>query len=305
MEIDHVKARKREVQQRVLTLLEQQEGTVDEHPFNKALRQVLIHVAQAELAYVTEMCLHDLDGRVPLRVFKTAMQRQIQVLCERQLDFECNEALTTLAFRSESGSSYLHLAVDQGDQESVLHLLRAGACVDALNNYRRTPLTYALYTGNVVATGSLLDFGADINHVDDHGNTPLHIACMAECLSEKVVDRLLRTGADERALDRHGLTPLDALMRVGSEKEGFGNVRLLLEKAPARRLWLRRWGWIVIFRNRADAEVVGDGGSDRVEELPLPLRRSSRQKEGKARIYLEFLVRRAPDGVFFKIMSFL
>ena len=89
-----------------------------------------------------------------------------------------------------------------------------------------------------------------------------------------------------------------------SEKEGFGSVRLLLEKAPARHLWLRRWGWIVIFRNRAGAEVVGDGGSDRVRAQKRS-RRSSRLAEGKARLNLEFLVRRAPDGVFFKIISFL
>lgn len=317
----------------------EQEETLNEDAFNKALRQVVVHVAQAQLDLVEEICLHDLGGRVPVRVYKTAMQRQMRVMCERQLDFECNdvvvsaeqveeniplvveareymynmrsvcekgasgcnEALATLAFRTESGSSYLHLAVDQGEQESVLVLLRCGAHVDALNNDRRTPLTYAAYAGNLVAIGSLLDFGADINHVDDHGSTPLHMACMAECLNEKVVDRLLRAGADERAL-KHGLTPLDVLMGIGSEKEGFGSVRLLLEKAPARRLWLRRWGGIAIIRNQAGAEVVGDGGSDRVGKLP---RRSGRNPEGKARICLEFLVRRAPDGVFFKIMSFL
>ena len=342
MEIDGFKAMKRDAQQILQILLEQQEIPVDADPLKKALQQVVIQLTRAQLACATEICLHHLDGRVSARVLKTAMQRQIQVLCELQLDFECNDVLVAaeqveeyiplmvkaresihtmrsaceenvsgsnnvlarLAFRTEGGWSYLHLAAEQGQQESVLHLLRAGAHVDASDNKRRTPLTYAAYVGDLVAIGSLLDFGADISHVDDDGNTPLHMACMAECPSEKVVDRLWRAGADERVLNGHGLTPLEVLKLSSSEKEGFGSVRLLLEKAPARRLWLRCWGWIVIFRNRAGAEVVGDGGSDRVRAQKRS-RRSSRLAEGKARLNLEFLVRRAPDGVFLEIISFL
>lgn len=337
MELD-VGAMKRTLQEE-LAEWEKLAETMDDHPLDQPCLQICMHMAQAQLSAWEEMWLHYLDGRVTWRVVKEAMQGLGQVLCERQLDFECNDVivaaesvekyipcvarirekvislrslcerrvsicniwLTRVAFRTEQeGLSYLHLAVGSGRQEDIMELLRSGFHVDVSANNRRTPLMYAAGFGDLDAIDSLLEFGANIRHVDDGWNTPLHCACILDCLSEKVVDRLWRAGAEERALNRLGETPLDMLMRASSEKEGFGSVRLFLEQAPARRRWGRRYGWIFVIRNRAPAGVVGGGAQVRP-------RRSARLPEGRLRNALEFLVRpaRAPDDVFFKVMSFL
>lgn len=339
MKID-VGAKKREVQT-LLTRLEQQEVTRDEGTLDKAVRQVGIQMARAQLSLWQEMCPYYRDGFVRYDVFKAAMQRQSQFLRELHLDFECNDvfvaaehgeyvsvdwlreqillmrsaceemvsdcnlALAQFAFRNETGCSYLHLDAFEGNNEKVLICLRGGAHVNALNNDLETPLVFASFAGNLVTIGYLVGFGADTNiHTRGCRNTPLHVACGTINLNGAVVDRLLRAGADERALNARGETPLDLLMRVSSEKEEFGSVRLLLEKASVRRRWVRRWGWIVILRNRANAQGVGGGGSDHVGARVRP-RRSSRLSEGRAAKALEFLMYRAPDGVFFKVMSFL
>lgn len=340
MEVD-TGALKRGIQQE-LWMLEQQEGAPDEALVIKACRQTRMQMAQAQLSAWEELCPHDLDGRVPFRFFKAAIQELGQVLCERHLDFECNDAvvaadqvqecipfvaevreyvlflrsecekmvftcdtvLASLDFRSERGDSHLHLAVLEDDNAHVLRLLRAGANVDAVNNDLRTPLMYAAFMENLVAMKYLVDFGADTSiHMGDLGTT-LHLGCAAEHLSEAVVDRLLRAGADERALNGHGDTPLGLLMHMSSEKEGFGRVRRLLDKAPARRRWVRRWGSLVIIHNRANAEVVGGGGSDRVRAQVRP-RMSPRLSGGRAVRALDFLVHRAPKEVLFEVMSFL
>ena len=340
MEID-VGARMREARERLASLQQQQqqqEGTPDEDPLLKAALQVFVQIAQSEVSACQEMCPHIRDGFVPLRVFKAATLVQIQVLCEIQLDFECNDVivsadqveewsttmaklreqlplvrsscekwlstcnsgLTGLAFRNEEGNTGLHLAVMRENTERVLFLLRAGANVNAVNNRSMTPLMYAAFEGNLEATKHLVDFGADTSiHMGLIG-TVLHLVCAASVLSTKVVDRLLRAGADEGALNGNGNTPLDILTGMSSEKEGFGSVRFLLEKAPVRRLWLRRWGCIAMIRNRDTAE----GGRGRVEAHDSK-RRSLRNPEGRAIGALKYLCYYAPDEVFYKVTSFL
>lgn len=321
-----------------LTFLQQQEGTLDENPLVKAVRQGDVQITQSELSMWQEMCPHVRDGFVPLHVFKAAIQGQLQVLCERHLDFECNDvivaadqveefapvlvgrrnlfldmrssrekilsgchtSLAKLAFRDEGGDSYLHSAVCEEDNERILYLLRAGADVNAVNNVNMTPLICAAFEGNLEATKRLVDFGADTSiHMGLMG-TVLHFACVAPDLSTKVVDRLLRAGADEGALNGHGLTPLDMLTGMSSEKEGFGSVRFLLEKAPVRRRWLRRWGSIAMIRNRDTAE----GGRGRVI-AQKGKRRSTRLHEGRSDVALKFLVYDTPDGLFYRVTSFL
>ena len=41
---------------------------------------------------------------------------------------------------------------------------------------KRTPLHVATIEGNCNVIEKLVGFGADLNHVDNDGNTPLHIA---------------------------------------------------------------------------------------------------------------------------------
>jgi hypothetical protein len=320
-----------------LTFVQQQEGTLDEGPLVNVVRQGHVQTIESEIKMWQEMRPHVRDGFVPLHALKAAVQGRLQALCERHLDFECNDvivaadqveefapvlverrnqflvmrsafektlsashtSLAKLAFRDEGGDSYLHKAVCQGDNDRILHLLRVGADVNAMNSDSMTPLTYAVFKGNLEAMKLLVDFGADTS-IQGFAGTVLHVACVAPDLSTKVVDRLLRAGADEGALNERGLTPLDMLTGMRSGKEGFGSVRSLLEKAPVRRRWLRRWGSIAMIRNRDTAE----GGRGRVIAQEGK-RRSTRLFEGRSDAALKFLVYDAPDGLFYRVTSFL
>ena len=69
----------------------------------------------------------------------------------------------------------------------------------------------------------LLDNGADVNHPDFDGMTPL---CLASMLGHKdVVDLLLEKSADVGHWDRHGRTPL----MLASANGHHATVKLLLE----------------------------------------------------------------------------
>lgn len=323
--------------QDILTDLENIDVT-DTHPLAVICVEMLKQVAQGRNSAREQMISDQRDGWVASRVVKAVLHGQRQILCEHQLDFECNDVivaneqveeyapvvtltretlqgernvwegalstcdlvLATLAFRNERGDSYLHLHAKLGNNERVLFLLRAGADVEIEGNANDTPLALAASKGHHVIVGYLVDFGADTNvHMGGGRKTALHVACAAESLSTAVVDRLLRAGADERALNVGGRTPLDMLMSLSSEKEGFDSVCLLFRKASARR----RWGWIVILRNDPE-KIEGNRGSGDVGAQVRP-RRSSRLSEGRVIEAVEFLVLRAPEEILIKVISFL
>jgi ankyrin repeat protein len=58
----------------------------------------------------------------------------------------------------------------------------------------------------------LIDFGADMNHVNVGGNTPLHVA--ASRTSKETTKWLLLRGADQKALNKSGKTPYDLALNA-------------------------------------------------------------------------------------------
>lgn len=96
----------------------------------------------------------------------------------------------------------LHLAVEEGNLETVKHLIEKGAGINAVNRYGYTPLRIAAYKGstdiavylvekganvsdNILHKASNLDIvrhfiakGANINATEENGETFLHIAAI-------------------------------------------------------------------------------------------------------------------------------
>ena len=86
----------------------------------------------------------------------------------------------------------LHIALGSGDLESAKELLTHGASLDANTLNGHTPLNYAK-TGEAVEL--LLSFGADVNHLNDFGQSPLEVAIrIAQPVS--VIESLVVGGAD-------------------------------------------------------------------------------------------------------------
>ena len=102
----------------------------------------------------------------------------------------------------------LHWAVVRDDVELVESLLRAGADVDAANDYGVTPLTLACTNRNAAVVEQLLGAGADPNATTEMGETAL-MSC-AGTGSAAALEALFEHGASNvNATEKsHGQTAL-------------------------------------------------------------------------------------------------
>jgi ankyrin repeat protein len=95
----------------------------------------------------------------------------------------------------------------------------------------------------------LLANGAEVNAVDDRGETPLHRA--AWNLDPEGCLQLLDAGADPTVRDRHGRTPFRVAVNgdVWAPREDWEQTQRLLERAEAE--WVAR---------QAEPGAAADGG---------------------------------------------
>ncbi len=92
------------------------------------------------------------------------------------------------------GTTPLHWAVYRNDVEAVKRLIKAGADVNASNDYGAMPLTEAAVAGNVEVIRRLLDAGADVNAANADGQTALMI--IARSANVAAAKLLIARGAD-------------------------------------------------------------------------------------------------------------
>ncbi len=108
--------------------------------------------------------------------------------------------------------SDLHWAALEGDPAEVERLIRSGADVsEKESGWGATALHWA---SSRRAVKALLRAGADIEAVDDAGDTPLTYAVLSPSLDAIV--ELLLSGANPDAVNFEGLTPLQLAITVGS-----------------------------------------------------------------------------------------
>jgi predicted lactoylglutathione lyase len=145
---------------------------------------------------------------------------------------------TWFALRGGSLEVVRHILEKGGNPNGCLFAAAYGEGVEAIRLLHRfgadleevahdeTPLLHALKSRKLVAMRELVELGADVNHADSNGATPLHYA-VRQYHDGDVITFLLAHGASPAALSRKGASPLDLAVRMGR-----GDIAVLLGAAP-------------------------------------------------------------------------
>lgn len=156
-------------------------------------------------------------------VFDTLLHQAIFSGNELLLRYLINEAAIPINSINNFRMTPLHYAVSSG-VNTVSLLLNSGAFADAQDSAGRTPLMIACSYNNVEVTKLLLDRGASTRTFDSSGDTCMHHATRGKCLAVlKVLLRLSR--GDPNFANFLDETPLHFACASGSHTA----VRFLLE----------------------------------------------------------------------------
>lgn len=196
----------------------------------QALKRSLAE-AQAELA-ASQRQSSELAGRLAGRAVRAAPSAaggaaarpvllEFFEACERgdvpHVESMLAEAPTLVRQRDTQGRSAAHFSARGGALPVMRVLARAGADVAALDQSRRSALSYAARragNGSVVAW-LLAEHGLDPSQMDADGLTPLHHAVLAH--SAVAVASLLAAGASTAARDSAGATPLSLALHLAEK----------------------------------------------------------------------------------------
>jgi ankyrin repeat protein len=132
-----------------------------------------------------------------------------------------NAEAVTLLHQTGVGAndSYVYAGIQPGsplilistfeDTSAARALLDAGAKPDESDGDGLTALQWATLANKTAMVQLLIEHGADVNHVDKRGMTPLLYAASVDFGDAAMVELLLRNGARRDARSQEGLTALD------------------------------------------------------------------------------------------------
>ena len=133
-----------------------------------------------------------IDGKTPLHI---AMDKNDEDIIQKLLAHNADPRL-----KDAPGNTSLHLAV-RLKQETRSEHVKAGAC-DA------SPSPTSYHTCSVHTVRAIIDHGADVNAVDNRGQSALWFACIDG--QDSFVEILTDTGADPSIADEYGNSCLHA-----------------------------------------------------------------------------------------------
>ena len=101
-----------------------------------------------------------------------------------------------------------------GDDAVLAHMINAGHEIHPKNDPSNMPLHAACYNGRIGAAKQFIGAGINVNHLDEHGSTPLMRAAVGG--NVELVEWLLQNGADVKIRETRagGSTALE--LGVGS-----------------------------------------------------------------------------------------
>ncbi|PSN32604.1 hypothetical protein C0J52_26221 [Blattella germanica] len=142
------------------------------------------------------------------------LMKAVECLLELKCDIDCT---------NKNGETPLLAAVERGNEEIAIKLLKHGANPNAKNDYSNTPMHYAAQRNLKKVVGCLLELKCDIDRTNKNGKTPLLQA--VERGNEEISIKLLKHGANPNAKNNYGNTP----MHYAAERNLKKLVECLLE----------------------------------------------------------------------------
>jgi len=113
-------------------------------------------------------------------------------------------------------------------KEMLEELLKEGYNIDAIDEQGRTMLCRAAFSGWKDKTEYLVAHGADVNHADAYGQTPLIMVINPSGVEDfDVAKILIKAGANVNARDKSGNTPLSSARRLKNPTQRDAVVKML------------------------------------------------------------------------------
>lgn len=158
------------------------------------------------------LCLPNHQGNTPLH--HAAAQGHLEIL-KTLIEHNRRTGYNYINTKNKADLTPISIAARNGQEVIVRYLLKKGAQFQQTKLYQNspylyntlnTPLMLAAQGGHLSTVQLLLEYKANIDDKNQHGQTALHLA--AEAQQKDVVFELLRQGADLHALDNQGHPPL-------------------------------------------------------------------------------------------------
>lgn len=118
--------------------------------------------------------------------------------------------------RDKEGRTPLFYAARDGDVLIAAKLLDNGSTVNARDKNGETPLHFAARGYQPEVAEFLIQRGADIEAEDLHGNTPLWRAVFESKGKGGVIEVLVSSGADNNHKNSHGISPMDLAKSIAN-----------------------------------------------------------------------------------------
>jgi ankyrin repeat protein len=127
------------------------------------------------------------------------------------------------SIRGKPGTRQIHKAAAENDIEALAVQYAAGENINALDNYRSTPLHHAAGAGSMAAVSALHEYGAALELLNQNRHTPMSLAALFD--HEDIIGYLHAHGV----LIQKKTGQSEAPLHLAATRDSLGAMRKLLE----------------------------------------------------------------------------
>ncbi|PNP46601.1 hypothetical protein THARTR1_10718 [Trichoderma harzianum] len=174
-------------------------------PLYQALADGTIEVATLLVNEGANVATAAKDGRTPLHMALSLGAKGFGI-AKRLLQSDSSKAADYAKAKAKDEATPLHIAAEYGPSEAIELLCGLGADVDALDDFGQTPLLISIYKKKWDIAELLIKGDANVDADEREGYAPLLGAVAGG--SDRIVQLLLKAKVDVDAVDEDGYTPL-------------------------------------------------------------------------------------------------